>query len=149
MSRPLLFVLLLILALLQFTVFPRFAPFGAAPNILFLVLFFRFTRCGVQEALVWAFTFGMILDVIAMDRLGAHALAMVPMVMAAQPLRQRPWLINLLTVTILFAAAALFHNLFLSVMRGGVSLTDVAVQTGMQLIFVPVAYFIYRRITKR
>lgn len=149
MSRPLLFVLLLALALLQFTVFPRFAPFGAAPNILFLVLFFRFTRCGVQEALIWTFTFGIILDVIAMDRLGAHALAMIPMVMAAQPLRQRPWLINPLSTTMLIVAAALFHNLFLSVMRGGVSVGDVAVQTGMQLILTPVGYFIYRRIYKR
>ena len=149
MSRPLLFVLLLLLALVQFTVLPRFAPFGATPNILLLVLYFRFTRCGVQEALVWTFTFGIILDVIAMDRLGAHALAMIPTVMAAQPLRQRPWLINPISATMLFVAAALFHNLFLSVMRGGVGLADVAIQTGMQLLIAPVGYFVYRRIYKR
>lgn len=149
MSRPLLFVLLLMLALLQYTVLPRFAPFGATPNILFLVLFFRFTRCGVQEALVWTFTFGIILDILAMDRLGAHALAMIPAVMAAQPLRQRPWMINPISVTVLIVAAALFHNLFLGVIRGGVSLPDVAIQTGMQLILAPVGYFIYRRIYKR
>lgn len=149
MSRPILFVVLLALALLQFTIFPRYAPFGAAPNIVFLVLFFRFTRCTVQEAFVWTFTFGMILDVIAMDRLGVHALAMIPMVMAAQPLRHRPWLINPVSTTILIVGAALFHNLFLSVMRGGVSLGDVAIQTGMQLILAPVGYFIYRRFYKR
>lgn len=149
MSRVLLFVLLLTLALLQYTVFPKFAPFGAAPNILFLVLFFRFTRCGVQEALIWTFTFGIILDILAMDRLGAHALATIPAVMAAQPLRQRPWLINPLSATTLIVAAALFHNLFLGVLRGGVSLADVAIQTGMQLVLAPIAYFIYRRIHKR
>lgn len=149
MSRPLLFVFLLLLALLQFTVFPRFAPFGATPNILFLVLFFRFTRSGVQESLVWTFVFGIILDILAMDRLGAHALAMIPLVMAAQPLRQRPWLINPVSTTMLVVAAALFYNLFLSVMRGGVSLGDVAIQTGMQLVLAPVGYFIYRRFYKR
>lgn len=149
MSRPLLFVLLLTLALLQFTVLPRYAPFGATPNILLLVLFFRFTRCSVQEALIWTFTFGMILDVIAMDRLGAHALAMIPTVMAAQPLRQRPWLINPVSTTMFFVGAALFHNLFLSIMRGGASLTDVAIQTGMQLLIAPMGYFIYRRLFKR
>lgn len=149
MSRPLLFVLLLTLALLQSTVFSRYAPFGAAPNILLLVLFFRYTRCSVQEALIWTFTFGIILDVIAMDPLGAHALAMVATVVAAQPLRNRPWLINLFSTTLLFMAAALFHNLFLSVMRGGVSLTDVAIQTGMQLIIAPIGYLVYRRIYKR
>lgn len=149
MSRLLLFVLLLMLALLQFTVFPRFAPFGAAPNILLLVLFFRFTRCSVQEALIWTFTFGIILDILAMDRLGAHALASIPMVMAAQPLRQRRWLINPVSSTILFTAAALFHNLFLSIMRGGVSLADVAIQTGMQLIVAPIGYLVYRRMYKR
>lgn len=149
MSRPLLFVLLIMLALLQFTLLPRFAPFGAAPNILFLVLFFRFTRCGVQEALVWTFTLGIVLDILAMDRLGVHALAMIPMVMAAQPLRQRPWLINPLSATVLVVAAALFHNLFLSVMRGGVSVADVAIQTGLQLVLAPVAYIVYRRFYKR
>lgn len=149
MSRPLLFVLLLVLALLQFTLLPVYAPFGAAPNILLLVLFFRFTRCSVQEALIWTFTFGIILDILSMDRLGAHALATIPTVMAAQPLRQRPWLVNPLSATVLFVAAALFHNLFLSVMRGGVSLADVAIQTGMQLLIAPVGYFFYRRIYKR
>ncbi len=149
MTRPLLFVLLLVLALLQYTVFPRFAPFGATPNILFVVLFFRFTRCSVQEALVWTFTFGIFLDILAMDRLGAHALAMIPAVMAAQPLRQRPWLINPLSTTTLIVAAALFHNLFLGVIRGGVGGMDVAIQTGMQLIIAPIGYFVYRRFVKR
>ena len=69
--------------------------------------------------------------------------------MAAQPLRQRPWLINPVSTTMLVVAAALFYNLFLSVMRGGVSLGDVAIQTGMQLILAPVGYFIYRRFYKR
>lgn len=149
MSRLLLFVFLLALALLQYTLFPRFAPFGAAPNILFLVLFFRFTRCGVQEALIWTFTFGIVLDILAIDRLGAHALAMIPVVIAAQPLRQRPWLMNPLSATMLLVAAALFHNLFLGIIRGGVSPADVAIQTGMQLLLAPVAYFVYRRFYKR
>lgn len=149
MSRTLLFVALLILTLLQYTVFARFAPFGAAPNLLFIVLYLRFTRCSLQEALVWTLVFGMILDTLAMDRLGAHSLAMIPMVLAAQPLRQRPWLTNLFSVLLLIAAAALFHNLFLGILRGGVGLIDVAIQTGMQLILVPFAYWVYRRIYKR
>lgn len=149
MSRLLLFVVLFAFALLQFSVFPKVAPFGAAPNVLFLILFFRFTRCGVQEALIWTFTFGFILDVLAMDRLGMHALAMIPMVIAVQPLRQRPWLVNPISVMVLIAGAALFHNLFLGVMRGGVNLGDVAIQTGMQLMIAPLGYVIYRRIYKR
>ena len=149
MSRLLLFVVLLTLSLLQYTLLPRFAPFGAAPNILFVVLFFRFTRCGVQEALLWTFTFGIILDILAIDRLGAHALAMIPLVLAAQPLRQRPWLINPISTTVLIVAAALFHNLFLGVLRGGVSPIDVAIQTGMQFVIAPVIYVMYRRIYKR
>jgi len=149
MSRPILFVVLLTLTLLQFTVLQRYAPFGATPNIVFVVLFYRFTRCTMQEALIWTFLFGVILDVLAMDPLGAHALAMVPMVIAAQPLRVRPWLINPLSATALVIAAALFYNLFLSLVRGGVSLTDVAIETGMQLLVAPVIYWCYRRIYKR
>ena len=149
MSRPILFVVLLTLTLLQFTVLQRYAPFGATPNIVFLVLFYRFTRCTMQEALIWTFLFGVILDVLAMDPLGANALAMIPMVVAAQPLRIRPWLINPLSATALVIAAALFYNLFLSLVRGGVSLTDVAIQTGLQLLIAPLVYWLYRRKYKR
>lgn len=149
MSRPILFVVLLALTLLQFTVLQRYAPFGATPNIVFLVLFYRFTRCTMQEALIWTFLFGVILDVLAMDPLGANALAMIPMVVAAQPLRIRPWLINPLSATALVIAAALFYNLFLSLVRGGVSLTDVAIQTGLQLLIAPLVYWLYRRKYKR
>lgn len=149
MSRPILFVVLLALTLLQFTLLQRYAPFGATPNIVFLVLFYRFTRCGMQEALVWTFLFGLILDVLAMDPLGAHALAMIPMVLAAQPLRLRPWLVNPLSATALVIAAALFYNLFLGLVRGGVSLPDVAIETGLQLLIAPVVYWCYRRFVKR
>ncbi|MCO5215663.1 MAG: rod shape-determining protein MreD [Thermomicrobiales bacterium] len=149
MSRPLLFVLLLALSLLQFTVFARYAPFGAAPNILLVVLFFRCTRSSLQESLAWVFLFGLVLDILGMDPLGIHSLAMIPMVLAAQPLRARPWAINPMSVLLLIAVAALFNNLFLSVVRGGVNLVDVLIQTVMQLIFVPIVYAIYRRIYKR
>lgn len=149
MSRPILFVVVLVLTLLQFTLLERYAPFGATPNIVFLVLFFRFTRFGVQEALIWTFVFGAIFDVLAMDPLGAHALAMIPMVLAAQPLRLRPWLINPLSTTVLVGAAATFYNLFLSLVRGGVNLPDVAIETGLQLLFAPVIYWFYRRFYKR
>ena len=148
MSRPLLFILLFALALLQSTVFARFAPWGAAPNILFVVLFFWFTRCSLQEALIWTFVFGIVLDILGMDPLGVHALAMIPMVLAAQPLRARPWAINPMSTLALIAMAALFNNVFLSVLRGGVDLFDVVVQTLLQLFFVPIVYFIYRRMNK-
>lgn len=149
MSRPILFIVVLALTLLQFTVFERFAPFGATPNLVFLVLYFRFTRITLQESLIWTFIIGAILDVLAIDLLGAHALAMIPMVLAAQPFRIRPYLINPVSTIALLMASALFYNLFLSLMRGGVSLVDVAIETGVQMIFAPVIYWIYRRIYKR
>lgn len=149
MSRPILFVVLLALTLLQYTVLERYAPFGATPNLVFLVLFFRFTRVTVQEALIWTFVFGAIFDILAIDPLGAHALAMVPMVLAAQPLRIRPWMINPVSAIALVVLSALFYNLFLSLVRGGVSLTDVAIETGLQMICAPVIYWIYRRFYKR
>lgn len=149
MSKPILFVVVLALSLLQFTVFERFTPFGATPNVVFLVLFYRFTRTTLQEALIWTFVFGLVLDVLAMDPLGAHALAMIPMVLAAQPFRIRPYLVNPLSTISLLIASALFYNLFLSLIRGGVSLVDVAIETAVQLLFAPVVYLVYRRIYKR
>lgn len=149
MSRPILFVVVLVLALLQFTVLEQFAPFGATPNLVFLVLYFRFTRITLQESLIWTFIIGAMLDVLAMDPLGAHALAMIPMVLAAQPFRVRPYMINPISTISLLIASALFYNLFLSLIRGGVSLSDVAIETAMQLVFAPVIYWIYRRLYKR
>lgn len=149
MSRPILFVVVLALTLLQYTVFEQYAPFGATPNLVFIVLYFRFTRISLQEALIWTFVVGAIFDVLAMDALGAHALAMIPMVLAAQPFRVRPYLINPISTISLLVAAALFYNLFLSLLRGGVSLTDVVIETAMQLVLAPVVYWVYRRFYKR
>ena len=149
MSRPILFVVVLELTLLQYTVLEQYAPFGATPNLVFIVLYFRFTRISLQEALIWTFVVGAIFDVLAMDALGAHALAMIPMVLAAQPFRVRPYLINPISTISLLVAAALFYNLFLSLLRGGVSLTDVVIETAMQLVLAPVVYWVYRRFYKR
>lgn len=149
MSRILLFVLLIGLALAQYTVLPRYAPLGIAPDILFVTLFYRFLRCGIQEALFWAFLAGIVLDVLALDPLGIHALAMVPLVMAVQPLRVRPWLVNPITCMALLLASALFNSLFISLVRGGVSLMDVALQLAYIALLAPVGYWVYRRFYNR
>lgn len=149
MSRVLLFVLFLFLALAQYALLPRYAPLGLVPDILFVALFYRFLRCSLQEALVWIFVFGMVLDVLALDRLGAHALAMVPLAVAAQPLRVRPWLVNPVSCTVLIAMAGLFHSLFLGLTRGGISLVDTGLQLGWQILLALVGYWIYRRFYKR
>lgn len=149
MSRVLLFVLFLLLALVQYTLLPRYAPLGLVPDILFVALFYRFLRCSLQESLVWIFIFGIILDVLALDRLGAHALAMVPLAVAAQPLRVRPWLVNPVSCTALVAMAGLFHSLFLGLTRGSISIIDIALQLGWQIVLSLVIYWVYRRFYKR
>lgn len=149
MSRVLFFVLLLALALAQFTLIPRYMPLGVTPDILFVLLFYRFLRASLQESLLWVFLIGIVLDVLALDRLGAHALAMIPLVLAAQPLRVRPWLVNPITCTVLIGMAALFNSLFVSLTRGAVSIPDIALQVMMQVLLAPVGYWLYRRLYKR
>lgn len=149
MSRVLFFVMILALVLAQYTVLPRYMPLGIAPDIVLVVLFYRFLRCGLQEALLWIFVIGIVLDILALDRLGAHPLSLVPLVIAAQPLRSRPWLVNPVSCVVLIGMAALFNSMFLSLMRGRIGLVDVAVQLAFQIIIAAAGYWVYRRFYKR
>jgi rod shape-determining protein MreD len=133
----------------QATFIPRMNPFPITPDLALVVLFFWMTQRSLRESLAWVFVVGMVMDVLAMDPLGVHALAMIPMVAMAYPLRVRPWQFHLFSVMALVLMGSLMHGALLSIFRGqGVSM-EVGIQAVLQTLLVPVVYIGYRIVSRR
>ena len=78
MTRPVFGLLLVAAALLQTALLPRWQLLAVAPGLVVVLILAWSAFRGVPEALIWVFFAGMLLDVLGMDRLGANALALLP-----------------------------------------------------------------------
>jgi rod shape-determining protein MreD len=92
------------------------------------------TRFGVREGIVWAFSAGIVLDLLALDPLGSNGLAMMPVAiiggLAQRPLLQSGLLLTMLMVllaTVTHFAAASIIDMFTG---GGYSFV-VSIQLGL------------------
>jgi len=142
-----LFLLALVFA--QATFLPRLNPFTITPDFALVALFFWMTRRSLRESLTWVFVVGMVMDVLAMDPLGIHALAMLPLAALAYPLRLRPWQMHPFTVMALVLLGSIVYGTVLSLFRGtGISMA-IGIQAVMQTLLVPIAYFVYRVVSRR
>lgn len=82
-------LILIITAFAQVSFFPAINALGVSPNlVLVLVLVWSGTR-GVPEGLVWVFALGLLLDLLTLDPLGAHGLALVPVALIGGLTRRR------------------------------------------------------------
>lgn len=149
MIRLMFGLFLFALVVAQATFIPRMNPFSITPDLALVVLFFWMTRRSLRESLTWVFVVGMVMDVLAMDPLGIHALAMVPMVALAHPLRVRPWQMHLFSVLAFVLLGSLLSGTVLSLFRGNGITTAVAIQAIMQTLFVPFLYLGYRLFARR
>ena len=78
MTRPLFAVFLIIAALLQSVLLPRWQLLVVTPGLVVVLLLAWSAYRGIPEALAWVLVAGFVLDVLALDRLGANALALLP-----------------------------------------------------------------------
>ncbi len=78
MTRPVFGLLLIVAALLQTALLPRWQLLAVTPGLVVVLLLGWSAYRGVPEALVWVFVAGFLLDVLGLDRLGANALALLP-----------------------------------------------------------------------
>jgi rod shape-determining protein MreD len=140
---------LFVLVLAQATFIPRMNPFMVTPDLALVVLFFWMTRRSLRESLAWVFVLGIVKDVLAMDPLGVHALAMLPMVALAYPLKVRPWQYHLFSVLALVLLGSVVHGTLLSLLRGDGITLDIAYQAVLQTILVPVIFLIVRLVARR
>jgi rod shape-determining protein MreD len=142
-----LFLAAIILA--QATFLPRMNPLPVTPDLALVVLFFWMARHSLRESLTWVFVVGLVLDVLAMDPLGVHALAMLPLAALAYPLKIRPWQFHIASTMALVLLGSILHGTVLSVFRGNGITLDIGIQTVFQTLMVPLVYLGYRIFARR
>jgi rod shape-determining protein MreD len=78
MTRPIFGLMLVFAALLQTALLPRWQLLAVTPGVVVVLLLGWSAYRGVPEGLAWVFAAGFLLDILGLDRLGANALALLP-----------------------------------------------------------------------
>lgn len=81
MTRPVFGLLLIIAAVLQTALLPRWQLLAVTPGLVVVLILAWSAYRGLPEALLWVFAAGLLLDILGLDRLGANALALLPVAM--------------------------------------------------------------------
>lgn len=117
MGRPLFVLLLMLAALVQATLLPALG-LVVLPNAVLVLVLVRGATRGVAGALAWAAVAGVLLDVLAMDRIGVNALALLPVALIGGLGRRRLFQSGVLFPMLLAVVATFAHALVLSMLRG-------------------------------
>lgn len=145
MARLLFGLLLFATVIAQSTFLPRLNPFPVTPDLVLLLLFVWAAQHSVRESLFWVFFTGIVLDVLAIDPLGANGLALVLLVIISHPLRIRPWQFNMTSVMLLVFLVTILHGGFLAVLRGvSPDMTQIALRAILHVVIVPVVFLVMR-----
>ena len=118
MTRPLFAVFLFIAALLQSTLLPRWQLLVVTPGLVVVLLLAWSAYRGIPEALAWVLVAGLVLDVLALDRLGANALALLPVALLGGLSRGRFFHSALVFPMVLAMAATFLYVGTLLALRG-------------------------------
>ena len=107
MARPIFALLLLVAALLQTALLPRWQMLAVTPGLVLVLIMAWSAYRGVPEALAWVLLAGLLLDVLGLDRLGINALALLPVVLIGASTRGR-FFTSALVFPMLLAMVATF-----------------------------------------
>ncbi|HEX5500380.1 MAG TPA: rod shape-determining protein MreD [Thermomicrobiales bacterium] len=118
MTRPLFAIVLVVAALLQATVLPAIGPVIVLPDLVLVLVLVRSATRGLIEALVWTAVAGLLLDVLAMDRIGVNGLALLPVALMGVVAQRRVFQSGLLFPMLLAMAATVVQMTLLAVLRG-------------------------------
>jgi rod shape-determining protein MreD len=118
MTRSVFGVLLIAAALLQTALLPRWQLLAVTPGLVLVSLLGWSAYRGVGEGLAWVFAAGLLLDILGLDRLGANALALLPVAMLGGLSRGRFFHSALVFPMVLAMAATFLYVGMLLLMRG-------------------------------
>ena len=118
MTRPLFAVFLFVAALLQSALLPRWQLLVVTPGLVVVLLLAWSAYRGIPEALAWVLVAGLVLDVLALDRLGANALALLPVALLGGLSRGRFFHSALVFPMVLAMAATFLYVGMLLALRG-------------------------------
>lgn len=117
-SRVVLAATVLLLALMQGPLLFALFPLDVTPNLVLVVVVLWAGYHEMREGLIWAFVTGILLDVLAFAPLGAHAFALMLVVLAIEPVRRRVFGGNHAWAFLaVFVAGLLYDALFLVISR--------------------------------
>ncbi len=117
-ARVLIAMLLLVFALAQGPIVEALFPLDVTPNLVLVLVTLWAGYHGVREGMVWAFAGGILLDLLLFAPLGAHALAMMVVVLAIAPVRHLVFGENhAWALVVIFVAALLSDLVVVLVMR--------------------------------
>jgi rod shape-determining protein MreD len=148
MGRILFAILLLVTALLQATFFPATGFIGIVPDFALVFLLIRSATHGVTEGLVWATGLGFWVDLLTMDPLGTHVLALIPVALIGGVTGGKLFRSGAILPVLTVLAATLTYSLVLVILSvmggdpvGGVSAFRLAIMTSLlNALLVPLAY---------
>jgi rod shape-determining protein MreD len=148
LGRILFAVLLLLTALLQSTFFPATGFLGIVPDFALVFLLIRSSTHGATEGLVWAAVLGLWIDLLVMDPLGTHVLALIVVALIGGATRDKLFRSGAILPILTVLAATLAYSLVLSGLAllsgdatGGVGAIRLAVMTSLlNALLVPLAY---------
>ena len=118
MTRSLFAVFLFIAALLQSALLPRWQLLVVTPGLVVVLLLAWSAYRGIPEALAWVLAAGLVLDILALDRLGANALALLPVALLGGLSRGRFFHSALVFPMVLAMAATFLYVGTLLALRG-------------------------------
>ena len=128
MPRLLLAGLLLVAILLQSILLPDLTTLQVRPNlVLTLILLWTVAR-GPREGALWAFGVGIVMDMIVLAPLGAHALALLGVVVVAWVGRAPRFRLHVVPPMLAALAATIVHDGLLLLAQG--------VTTGLPLVLL-------------
>jgi len=138
MARFLFGLLLFATVFAQSTFLPRLNPLPVTPDLVLILLFLWSSRHSVRESLFWVFFTGIVLDVLALDPLGANGLALLVVAILSHPLRIRPWQFNMTSVMLLVFLATIVHGAVLALLRGtSPDMITIGTQAVLQVVLIP------------
>jgi len=117
MSRPVFGIVLMAAALAQTALLPRWQFMVVTPGFVLVLLFGWSAYRGAAEAFIWVFVAGLLLDILGLDRLGANALALLPVALLGVLSRSRFFQSALVYPMVLAMAATFAYVGMLQVLR--------------------------------
>ncbi len=118
MTRPVFGLLLVIAALLQTALLPRWQLLAVTPGLVLVLILGWSAYRGVPETLAWVLVAGLLLDILGMDTLGANALAFLPVALIGGLARGRFFHSALVFPMLLAMAATFVYVASLLTLRG-------------------------------
>ena len=119
MARIFFALCMLSAALVQATILPSLDLLEVLPDVTLVLLLVWSALRGTPEGLIWAFTFGMFIDILALDPLGTNGLALLGVALLGGLSRRRFFHSTLIVPIALAVVATIVHALVLLLFRSG------------------------------